>query len=127
MSSSMLLPRPRVYFQFIQQQAKVSVMRPGETGREEQRWRRRGSYHLFTILFYPYMFYPHCSNTDYLFYSLPELIKMWHAVGSRCVCDTVGLQVLTGGRRPHYMECNAQSLSVWSRRTLNHVPSHIYV
>lgn len=62
------------------------------------------------------------------FWRWSEFIKRWRAVGSRCICDTVGSQVVPGRKRPHYMECNAQSLLLlWSQSTLNHVPGHIYV
>ncbi len=62
------------------------------------------------------------------FWRWSEFIERWRAVGSRCICDTVGSQVVPGRKRPHYMECNAQSLLLlWSQSTLNHVPGHIYV
>lgn len=71
-----------------------------------RRGRRTGRCLLLTIFFTP------CAGTiaaTFFGESLSEFIQRWCAVGSRCVCETIGTQVLPDSKRPQYMECYAGS------------------
>lgn len=95
-----------MYFHFIQQQAKESAIRRRETSWEEEAIEKKRQlsfgYNILLSL--------HWSNSSQLLVdSLSEFIQKWHAVGSRCICDTIGSQLLPESKRPQYMECNAES------------------
>lgn len=98
-------------------------MRRGESREEEAIERKRQ-----LSFVYNFLLSLHWSNSSKLLVdSLSEFIQKWHAVGSRCICDTIGSQVLPDSKRPHKCNVMQSLLLVWSPSTLNHVPSHIYV